>query len=173
MWGQLIEKAIAKPAETALVCLALAVLCVAAAFARRSMRRNGNGNGDETAALLDDLEGLGLPKPVPVRQKGMPFVAAGAVPMVSEDTFRATVSGIHGRIRGVTSEVTELRERVVKVEQTCDRTEKKVDALPQQFGELLAAQTVQLQQSQQKQLLAAFEALDKQLDQKIADALKR
>lgn len=127
-----------------IIALGRAAPHIAQAIKTWRQRRNGNGNGDRAA--------------------GEEFLSLAA--------FDATISGIHRRIAEVSTEGRDLGERMAVVEETCKRTEIEVKALPGTVRSMLEAQTVQLQESNRRHILAAFTALDKQTDEKIATAIK-
>jgi hypothetical protein len=174
LW-QVIGRLLDNPAGSALVFLAIGACIVAAGTygvrAHRSWKgKNGNGHGEHTAELLKDFDGIGPPKPP--RQRGKPFLIGQFLdqPPPSDEValVKAAVKQLDNKVTGRGG----LQERLAIVEQTCTRTEVDVKALPKTFSDLLAEQTVQLQEWNRKHILAAFEALEKQTDEKIAAALK-
>lgn len=129
-------------------------------------RRDGNGrsDGEHTGELRKDLAAMPLSTP------------PGGYEMVTKETFDTTISGIHKRIDFLQSESGGVRERVAKVEQTCDRTEKKVDAIPGTVAMQLKAQTVEISNHLSQELFRAVRGVADEIasetDVKIAAALK-
>jgi hypothetical protein len=121
--------------------------------------KNGNGNGHEHA---------------PPAKRDEPTLSPGQFQLVTKDVMDAELGGQCERIealeRGVTGKGG-TQERLAIVEATCTRVETDVKALPGAFRDMLQAQTIQLQEWQRKHMLAAFEAIEKQTDEKIRTAL--
>lgn len=138
-----------------LIALAKALPPLAAAL-RAYRSKNGNGNGHEQ----------------PTRQDAT--LPPGRLELVTREVLDIELGGQWTHIQALEEGMTGkggTQERLAVVEATCARVETEVKALPAAFQQMLQAQTVQLQESNRKHMLAAFEALEKQTDARIAAAL--